>query len=218
MRLPLFVMLMLLTSISFAQNTGIGTLTPTEKLDVASGNVKIRDINATPGTVGVDKTVVVDANGVLKTIVPAQNPLFHAQLTANQSVPAAVTTLIYSVPITTSALFTYNDGTGEFTFNQEGNYRITMQASFGAAPANSQLVMGVRPVPDANYLARGSHFNAKTTIANLGELMRYTTVLTVATGAKVRFVATASVSCSVLATETDITGTGSVTNITIQKI
>jgi hypothetical protein len=61
-------MLMLVTSISFAQNTGIGTVTPTEKLDVATGNVRIRDINATPGTAASDKIVTAGSTGVLKAV------------------------------------------------------------------------------------------------------------------------------------------------------
>ncbi|TKC10435.1 hypothetical protein FA048_09605 [Pedobacter polaris] len=68
MRIILIVMLMLSASISFAQNTGIGTITPTEKLDIAAGNVRIRNISTNPGAAGTDKTVVADANGVLKTL------------------------------------------------------------------------------------------------------------------------------------------------------
>ncbi|TKC10434.1 hypothetical protein FA048_09600 [Pedobacter polaris] len=68
MRLILILILMLVKSISFAQNTGIGTVTPTEKLDVAAGNVRIRNIGTSPGVAGTDKTVVADANGVLKTV------------------------------------------------------------------------------------------------------------------------------------------------------
>jgi len=52
-------------------NTGVGisgteeSSKPTERLDIGSGNVRIRDINKITGT-AADKNVVADANGVLK--------------------------------------------------------------------------------------------------------------------------------------------------------
>jgi len=48
-------------------NIGISTPSPTEKLDVADGNLRIRDINANTGG-ATDNIVVADATGVLKTI------------------------------------------------------------------------------------------------------------------------------------------------------
>lgn len=54
------------STVIFAQNTGIGTTNPTEKLDVA-GNIKSTTINANTGS-STDKVVVADMNGVLKTI------------------------------------------------------------------------------------------------------------------------------------------------------
>lgn len=57
----------LLCSIAYsAQNTGIGTTNPTEKLEVA-GNIKSTTLNANTGS-ATDKIVVADASGVLKTI------------------------------------------------------------------------------------------------------------------------------------------------------
>lgn len=54
-------------------STGIGiagaeeVAKPTERLDIGSGNVRIREINSNAGTAG-DKYVVADSNGVLKTV------------------------------------------------------------------------------------------------------------------------------------------------------
>lgn len=51
-------------------NIGIGDFSaalPTERLDISSGNIRIRDINSVTGT-AVDKVIVADATGVLKTV------------------------------------------------------------------------------------------------------------------------------------------------------
>lgn len=48
-------------------NIGIDEISPTERLDVGSGNVRVREIVANVGT-GGDRIVVADADGVLKTI------------------------------------------------------------------------------------------------------------------------------------------------------
>ncbi|RZK93277.1 MAG: hypothetical protein EOO98_00035 [Pedobacter sp.] len=51
-------------------NVGIGDFTaanPSERLDIASGNVRIRDINLNTGT-ATDMLLVADASGVLKTV------------------------------------------------------------------------------------------------------------------------------------------------------
>ncbi|MDP9962059.1 hypothetical protein [Chryseobacterium lathyri] len=199
---------------------GIGTISPTEKLDISSGNARIRAINSNIGTGGVDRIVVADANGVLKTIDFTAYSLFHARLTANQNLtPSTITTLLFSTPLATSPFYNYNTSNGVLTFNQPGNYLITLQASFANAPAGTQLLLGVRPNPDANYLGRGSHYNATTTSATVGELMNYTTMLVIPTaGYQIRFTAAPNQSCTVLSTETGSTGSGNVTNVTVQKI
>jgi outer membrane lipoprotein-sorting protein len=48
-------------------NVGIATPSPSEKFDVGAGNVRIRDIFASAGSVATDRVVVADASGVLKT-------------------------------------------------------------------------------------------------------------------------------------------------------
>ncbi|WP_390454831.1 hypothetical protein [Chryseobacterium sp. Alg-005] len=199
---------------------GIGTITPTENLDVSSGNVRVRNINSNVGIGGTDRVVVADGDGVLKTIDFTAYSLFHARLAANQNVGAStITTLLFSTPLATSPFYSYNTSTGVLTFNQPGNYLVTLQASFASAPAGTQLLIGVRPNPDANYLGRGSHYNATATSATVGELMNYTTVLVIPTaGYQIRFTAAPNQSCTILSTETGSTGSGNVTNVTVQKI
>lgn len=201
-------------------NLGIATVAPTEKLDIASGNARIREINANVGIGGTDRPVVADANGVLKTIGNGAYTLFHARLAANQNIPTITRTpLLFSAPIATSTIYSYNTETGILTFNQAGNYLVTLQASFTDIAAGTQLLMGVRDFPDTTYLGRGSHYNAVANSGTVGELMSYTTMLVIPTvGYQIRFVVAPNETATVLATEKGTTGSGNVTNVTVQKI
>jgi hypothetical protein len=204
-------------------NLGIGTIAPTEKLDLASGNARIRNINTNVGIGGIDRNVVADANGVLKTVDFNAYGLFHARLATDQifSTPGSILTLLFATPLSTSPYYSYNTGTGTLTFNQAGNYLVTLQASFAnMAAAGTQLTLGIRPIPDASYLARGTHYAAVApSSATVGELMSYTTLVIVPTsGYQIRFTTTSSGTYTVLATESGGTGSGNVTNVTIQKI
>ncbi len=221
MKLICILITMLFTCFISAQtNTGIGTVTPTERLDVGVGNVRIRDINTIAGIGGTDKVVVADATGVLKTLNQGVYTLFHARLAANQAVSAGViTTLLFATPLSMSAIYSYDATTGTLTFNEAGNYLITLQASFTNIAANTQLLIGIRPMPDANYLGRGSHYNVTAVPVGIGELMQYTTMLVVpSVGYQIRFTAYAGTNATVLETEIGTTGSGSVSNVTVQKI
>lgn len=71
-------------SVYHSGNVGIGdnpnSNPASEKLDVASGNVRIRDINSNTGDRSTDKIVVANANGVLKTIPKQPAVLFGGNL------------------------------------------------------------------------------------------------------------------------------------------
>lgn len=167
-----------------------------------------------------DRFVVADENGVLKALNPGTYSLFHARLANNQSHSGGgITTLVYSAPLATSPLYSYNTSTGTLTFTEPGNYLVTMQASFTNIPQNSQLVLGIRPVPDANYLARGSHYSPVAVSGTIGELMNYSTMIIVpSANYQIRFIVGNASSSTILANETGSTGSGNVTNVTIQKI
>ncbi|ROI00198.1 hypothetical protein EGI05_04755 [Chryseobacterium daecheongense] len=213
-------------SVTNTGQVGIGTTAPTEKLDVSSGNLRVRNINSNVGVGGTDRVVVADANGVLKTIDFTAYSLFHARLAADQNIgsAASIVTLLFANPVATSPFYSYNTSTGVLTFNQAGNYLVTLQASFADISAGAQLLLGIRPVPDSNYLGRGSHYAGATTPAltastRIGELMNYTTVIVVPTaGYQIRFTAAPNEACTVLSTEMGPTGNGNVTNVTVQKI
>lgn len=69
---------------------GLITNTPTEALDVAKGNVRVREINTNQGNVN-NKRVVADANGVLKTL-PNQSPVLVGGDLNHPYNPVSVTT------------------------------------------------------------------------------------------------------------------------------
>lgn len=121
------IMLMLSISISFAQNTGIGTITPTEKLDVAGGNVRIRDINTTPGVAGTDKTVVVDANGVLKTLAATSISAVRATGSVNHTTSGQ----LYDSNAPTETFDNLGEFSGNtFTASKTGFYQVSFKTTF----------------------------------------------------------------------------------------
>lgn len=109
---------MIFAIVSFAQtgNVGINTTTPTETLDIATGNLRVRNINTNTGTSG-DRLVVADATGVFKTIPPAAGSIQlikEAIGTTPQTIAAGVTadiiggTMTFTTTGTTTALITYS--------------------------------------------------------------------------------------------------------------
>lgn len=73
-------------------NIGIDQNFPTERLDIGTGNVRVRGINANAGT-GGDKIVVADANGILKTIAAPTTTAIRTE-SANYAAAAADETIL----------------------------------------------------------------------------------------------------------------------------
>ncbi|NML69060.1 hypothetical protein HHL23_04545 [Chryseobacterium sp. RP-3-3] len=106
------------TAVTFAQtgNVGINTATPTETLDIATGNLRVRNINTNTGTTG-DRLVVTDATGVFKTVAPAAGSIQIIQEaigTTPQTIASGVTadingaTMTFTTTGSTTVLITYS--------------------------------------------------------------------------------------------------------------
>ena len=205
---------------------GIFTNSPTHALHVTSATagtdpVKIEGLK----TVGASESeLVIDNSGIIRTSSTPPNALFFAKLKTDQDIigtTVSAITLLYDTPLNTSATYSYDSATGVMTFNEVGNYIIAMQTAFIKQLDKQQLTTGVRELTGPDYLARGTKYAPKAYITSasiIGQIMQFTTMITVsAIGYQVKFTA-ASKACTVLATESGTSGDGNVTNISIQKI
>ncbi|MGH1519772.1 hypothetical protein [Chryseobacterium sp. JK1] len=129
-------------------SVGIGTTVPSERLDIANGNLKIRDINNLVGQ-GSDKLLVADATGVVKI---AGGETFSVADTGNRVLNATngvtlsadndwndneFTTLKLNKQY--DALNAYNASTGEYTVPKDGFYFMYGVCGF-ITPANGSGV------------------------------------------------------------------------------
>ncbi len=119
-------------ALTILKNGNIGTdvaLAPTERLDIGSGNVRVRDINKLTGQAS-DKIVVADGNGVLKTV--------------DQSVVSPESWRIENTanPATTNTQNIYqngNVGLGDFT-SEKPIVRLDVRGAIrGGIPSQSEL-------------------------------------------------------------------------------
>lgn len=125
-------------------SVGVGTTNPTERIDIANGNVRIRDINNLTG-VGSDRLLVADSNGVLKvaggeafSVLNSGNRILNATngptlTAANDWNNNEFTTLTLDEQY--DAMNAYNPTTGEFLVPQDGLYFMYGVCGFNT-PAN----------------------------------------------------------------------------------
>ncbi len=131
---------------------GIDTDDPTEKLDIASGKVRIREINdaANSGDTTTDKMVVADVDGILKTVaIPNAVNIYNANgtLTSDRTVTTGSNYLRFAgngsdVTVTNSAT--------QGRISATGPTRGSVGIDGGSGASNNSLEL----YADANNLAQ----------------------------------------------------------------
>ncbi|MDQ8006030.1 MAG: hypothetical protein REI64_14605, partial [Pedobacter sp.] len=94
-------------ALTILNNGNIGTdiaIAPTERLDIGSGNVRIRDINTIAG-LATDNLVVADANGVLKTIAASTSTAIETK-SADYTMLATDETILVQTGVATTVKIT----------------------------------------------------------------------------------------------------------------
>src|SRR5690606_26401425 len=126
-------------------NMGIATNDPTERLDIGSGNMRIRDINTNVGDAD-DRIVVADEDGVLKSLKAAMPKFFYMP---SIIVPTSEEQLNNpaSGQVTGDA---FDDNTLQGTINLYGRY----EAQFGTpmvSNGGSTTTLPVLPATELDY-------------------------------------------------------------------
>jgi hypothetical protein len=92
--------IVLIANIASAQiNTGIATITPTERLDIGSGNVRIRDVYTTTGDPINDRVLTANSSGVVKSVPGASMINIYTAngtLSSDRNVTQGINTLTFS--------------------------------------------------------------------------------------------------------------------------
>lgn len=134
---------------------GIGEIQPTERLDVANGNLRVRDINSISGNRVSDRKVVADSEGVLKTVANQNavlvGSLFNDNITesdwitaspTNNNVISAIGTYTFEVVQTSLVTFSYAVAYSFQTpFTHDGRpKRVSSSITFSNAPVGSGVI------------------------------------------------------------------------------
>ena len=127
-------------------SVGLGTAVPTERLDIANGNIRVRDINNNVGT-GSGRLLVADANGLIKV---AGGDTFSINDSGNRVLDATDGTTLSAANDWNDNEFTilklnelhdsgsaYNPTTGEFTVKEDGLYYMYGVCGFNTPSAGS---------------------------------------------------------------------------------
>lgn len=165
------------TSFSGTGNVGVGTNVPSERLDVGTGNVRIRDINGIAGNATTDKTVVADANGVLKTI-PKQTAVLSGGSLADD-IPTSST---LTTPANDNSLLAQSIRTVNFTVTSASLVTFDYQVGYAIPTINTlsdgrvrtvgcdlRFVSSATPtIPvGVSFAADWTHLTVANTIGNL---------------------------------------------------
>jgi len=130
---------------------GIGTTNPTQSLDIANGNLRIRNVNSTVG-ISSDNLLVADSNGVVKV---AGGDSFSASDSGNRVLNAVGGADIYASTDWNENLFTtlvlnelydpqnaYDPTTGVFTVPKDGLYFLYGVCGFSTPGTGSGVFDG----------------------------------------------------------------------------
>ncbi|MET3538462.1 complement C1q domain-containing protein [Chryseobacterium limigenitum] len=132
-------------------SVGIGTTTPTQSLDIANGNLRVRNINSSVGVSG-DKLLVADSNGIVKV---AGVDAFSADDSGNRVLNAAggadlnanddwndnmFTTLLLDVQYDPQNA--YDPTTGIYTVKKDGLYFLYGVCGFATPGSGSGVFDG----------------------------------------------------------------------------
>lgn len=147
-----------------SMSVGIGTIAPTQRLDITNGNVRIRDINSIVGT-GSDKLLVASSAGVLKvaggdffSVGDSGNRVLDATLggiinAANNWDNNSFTTLVMDEQY--DPLNAYNPTSGEFIVPQDGLYYIYGVCGFNTPKDGSGIFDGTSGTAFASIVVDG---------------------------------------------------------------
>ncbi|SIP96602.1 hypothetical protein SAMN05880574_10336 [Chryseobacterium sp. RU37D] len=132
-------------------SVGIGTVVPTERIDIVNGSIRIRDINNNIG-LGSDKLLVADSNGVIKvaggeafSVNNSGNRILNATAGSNLSADNdwndnEFTTLKLNEQYDT--MNSYDPSTGEFIVPKDGLYFMYGVCGFITPAENSEVFDG----------------------------------------------------------------------------
>ncbi|MCS3530019.1 hypothetical protein [Chryseobacterium sp. JUb7] len=159
------------TNISGNAAIGIGTITPTQSIDVVNGNVRVRSIAAST-TGSTDRLVVTDTNGILRT---ASGSSFSTTDSGNRVLRVTGGTALNAQTSWTNNTWTtlilnpaynplnsYNASTGEFTVPSDGFYLIYGVITYNLPSAGSGTFDGTQGIAYGAITIDGGRISTTT--------------------------------------------------------
>lgn len=227
-RFNLILTLVVASNGLFAQsgNVGIGTNAPTNKLHVTAVADPLRLQGVKASSSNGDKTLVIDANGVVKTALSDQSN-FAGFMTSDLFVPAAHGSLP-KITIQTKLVDKaneYNTGTGIFTPTTSGvyEYEIEVTVNVPSAPTqyastiNLAVQRGVIGLANASANQWVGRFNFQSPQDDRSYYAKG--VANLVAGTPYYFaIGVANASCNIVANPTGLSGSGIGTYFSIKRV
>ena len=209
-----FIILLVATKASFAQ-VGVNTTTPSADLDV-NGTARIRNI---PTGLASDKILTVDADGNVREINSELTiQILTLQKSTDQTIPAPNTirrVTFDNTPLITNGGDLSWNGSDAFMCNENGMYNVSLQLGINNSANGTEYVIGVINNTN-NWIGR-----AAFSLDSSRGYAVYTTTLLLSSGDTIGIgVVTTNTNggtCSVQGVQTGSTGTGNITNFTVER-